>query len=193
VPALAETRFDRQQRALLPVGQKLDMFDELRLDCGDAAAQFVESGRAQVLITAFWKHIAYLPVVEAIEHNQNVATAEAAKHTGRFPRIFRQAWQAKPKHVHRRRGRHRLNAQQKPYARKTAVGADCQRCAHFVPPIEPEKAHAAYHAIFLDERLHVAVHDQPETRELLRLSDDELQKTRLWHEHDVREFSLDVS
>jgi hypothetical protein len=59
-----------------------------------------------------------------------------------------------------------------------------------VPAVRRPVAHAADHAVFLDEVFDVGPHVEPERGIFLGLLREEGQKTRLRHPHDVREARL---
>ncbi len=61
-----------------------------------------------------------------------------------------------------------------------------------MPAIVRTIAHAAYLAIFLDQRFHACAHDQAEGRIPLCLARDECEETGLGHHRTVGELGLQL-
>src|SRR5262249_20591625 len=144
------------------------------------------------LVVALGKDQTRLPVIGAVEHDEQAARPDATQQAARKIQILRKAGQSKPEDVHGRRSFYRLKTCELTQLREAAVGADGERCANFVPSIVGAKvSHAADDAAFLDQLFDVGVHDQTKSRIFGGLTRDELQKLRLRHQHDVREFGFE--
>src|SRR5260370_27388572 len=135
VPARTETGLDGEERELLPVGQGLDVSSQARLDLHNCPAYRGNALSAYLLIVAFAKNEASLPIVGAVQHNENAARTDAAEESAGNVHIVRQLWKPEPENVHGRSGLERLDPRKLPNLGEAAVGAGGQGGAQFMPVI----------------------------------------------------------
>src|SRR5215467_9550546 len=101
VPLRAETRLHREQRKLMPIGERCDMLRESRLNNCNGVSQRFQALRAYLLVSTSWKDITHLPVIESVENGKHSAHPKAAENAIRC-NVLRQMWQFEPQNVHGR-------------------------------------------------------------------------------------------
>src|SRR3954467_6994508 len=101
VPPRAAARLDREQRDLPPVLEMLHAIGELRDQLGEGLLERFNTGGAQLRVGALGDDVASLPVVEAVQHDRDMTSAEAAHQT---LEILWLAGQLEPEYVHGRGG-----------------------------------------------------------------------------------------
>lgn len=137
--------------------------------------------------------IADLPMVGPVDDDQQPAPSDARRGLSGFRRVGRQVGQAKPQQLQRRRGGDRLEPGQVPQTGESAVRANGEQAADFVPAVGPAVANAADHTVLLDQPLHVGSHHQPKVGVFPGLPGQEFQEALLRHDQDVREARLQAA
>src|SRR2546422_3649737 len=126
------------------------MLGKTWVDLKDGAAQRLQPGCTHLLVVALGDDVACLPVIEPVQHDEYVASAHSAGGTSSHLRVFGQARQAEPEHVHRSRSLYGHETGLLPNAGETTVRANCERRPHFVPSMRALVANAANLAPFLN-------------------------------------------
>ena len=80
----------------MPVGEGLHMPSQPRLDVGDGLANRGNALGMQLLVMAFGKDEARLPVVRAVQHNKSAATPDTAEQSTREIDVLWQFCQTEP-------------------------------------------------------------------------------------------------
>src|SRR5262249_57966881 len=129
------------QRELAPIGQTLGVFGEARLGVDDALAYGLQTLAAQLLVQPLGEHESCLPIIEAVEHDEDAPAADAAEGAACHLRVLWNARQSKPQYI---RGRRRLDwrtSRQLPHLGESSVGANGQCRPRLVPAVRPNVAH----------------------------------------------------
>src|SRR5262249_5554446 len=145
---------------------------------------------AQLLVQPLGEHESCLPIIEAVEHDEDAPAADAAEGAACHLRVLWNARQSKPQYIHGRRRLDWRNSRQLPHLGESSVGANGQWRAHFVPAVRPKVAHAPHHTLLVDQSLYMGMHYKAKGRILGRFRRDELQEARLSHQEYVGEASL---
>src|SRR5246127_5932998 len=116
----------------MPIGKRLGMGGKARFDLGDAAANRFHTCSVELLILPLRKSNSRLPIIVALQKNEDAAASDAPERAADDFRFAGQFGKAKPQHIHRRGSLNRLKTRQAAKQRKTAVRADCKRGADFV-------------------------------------------------------------
>src|SRR5262249_38105550 len=141
----------------------------------------------QLGILALRKNQTSLPIVGAVERNQDSTTPDTAIHSTADFQILRRARKPGPKHVHGRGSLGGSDARQLAQLGEAAVGTHRQRSAHLMPAIRSQIKDSEDDTIFLNQFARVGTHYQLKGGIFRRLSGDEFQKSSLWDHQDVRE------
>src|SRR5918997_1928611 len=128
----------------------LDAVGELRYELRETPVERLDALAAQLGIRTLGDDVAGLPVLLAVEHDRDVASADAAH----YPLgVILLPGQLEPEHVHRRRGLHELETRQAPHPAPAPVRPDREDRPHLVPTVLRLVADAPDHAFFLDQLL----------------------------------------
>ncbi len=89
VPARQAVRFDRDQRALFPVVQLVEALGDPRHSRGERSLERLETVGVDLLVDTLGQHVADLPVIRALQHDQPSTHAEAAYYSLRVAVLAR--------------------------------------------------------------------------------------------------------
>src|SRR5882762_2295496 len=176
----------------MPIGKRLGMGSKTRFDLGDAAANRFHTRSAELLILSLREYQSSLPIVVALQKNENATASDAAERAVDDFRLAGQFGKAKPQHIHWRGSLNRFKTRQAAEQGKPAVGADCKRGADFVGSVRGQITNTAYGPVFFQQLSHVGMHHEFEARILGGFAGDEFKETHLRHEQDIRESRLEA-
>src|SRR5258706_4349237 len=186
---------DAQETWLPPFGEAVDLRREkldlvparnrvgpprIKKDRPQRLAKGIETRRADLLVPALQYHEGALPVVAAIEHDENAPRVEARLRLVGIARLTRQA---EPQNIHRRAEVLDLEAGGLSQRGGVAIGSDRQRGADF--DLTPAISHSrtdSHHAIGIGEEAGcLRAHEQAERREGLRVRGEKIEEIPLRH------------
>src|SRR5918997_2885699 len=110
----------------------LDAVGELRYELRETPVERLDALAAQLGVRTLGDDVAGLPIILAVEHDRDVASADAAHYPLGVIFLPRQL---EPEHVHRRRGLHGLETRQAPHPAPTPVCPDRENRPHLVQAI----------------------------------------------------------
>jgi hypothetical protein len=175
---------DRQQLDVVP---RPDVFGDVRREHGtrvdDLRAELLDRPLAQRVGAALGDDECALPVVAAVDGDDEVAGRDASKAVVELGRI---APDAEPEHVDGRAEVLDGQAGAGPHGRVAAVAADREPGADLEVTVGRAAAHADDAPFGLDDAGDVGVHSQREGRQLLRLVGEEVEELPLRHHRDER-------
>src|SRR5258708_39190439 len=127
----------------MPIGKRLGMGGKARFDLGDAAANRFHTRSVELLILPLRKYQSSLPIVVALQKNEDATASDAAERAADDFRFAGQFGKAKPQHIHWRGSLNRFKTRQAAEQGKSAVGADRKRGADFVGSIRGQVTNTA--------------------------------------------------
>src|ERR1700740_3286417 len=110
----------------MPIGKRLGMGGKARFDLGDAAANRFHTCSVELLILPLRKTQCPLPIIVALQKNEDAAASDAPERAADDFRFAGQFGKAKPQHVHWRGSLNRLKTRQAAEQGKSTVRADCK-------------------------------------------------------------------
>src|SRR5258707_3593585 len=176
----------------MPIGKRLGMGCNACFDVGVATANEFDPRSGVLLILSLRKSQSRLPIVVALQKNEDATASDAAERAADDFRFAGQFGKAKPQHIHWRGSLNRLKTRQAAEQGKSAVRADCKRSADFVGSVRGQIANTAYGPVFFQQLSHVGMHHEFEARIPRGFAGDEFKETHLRHEQDVRESRLEA-
>src|ERR1700730_13818766 len=190
VPERAAAGFDGEKSELMPLGERVGVRRKARFDLGDALANCFYASAVELLVLSLREDERRLPVVVALQKNEDTPAADAAERASDNFRLAGQFGKAEPQHIHRRGSLNWLESSQAAKHGKTSIGGDRQRAAYFVGAIRGQVTNPVYGSIVFHQLGHIGVHHEFEARIPGRLASDEFEEARLRDKQDVRETRL---
>jgi hypothetical protein len=181
VPVWETIDRDGQQLDLIPVLEVVDPVGEDGRDLRNAAPERRQSGAFDFFGCTLANHEGALPVVAAIEHDDDAPYFESAHRLIGVVGFLRQA---EPQHVHRRAEIVGLQSGTRAHSRVPPIASNREVGAHFKRAVGCVGAHARDAAVVLDQVDRLRPHVQMERRIALAVLGEEVEEVPLRHQRD---------
>ena len=179
VPPGEAVHANRQELHVVPGAQFPDLLAQHRREPGHAVAKGREAGGADSLERALRDHVAALPVVAAVDHDEDLPRVEA-------PHALRRALPARrevePQHVHRSSQLLHLQSGLRAERGVSPVGRDDEIAADRDRARQSGCLHADHAPRLLEQPGRFGPHHQAENRKPAGLSGQEIEEVPLRHE-----------